>query len=162
MDTPAPPEATLTSTDRPDPTMNELSAALAGNSKPSSFLSAEKLHLAFLNRLPDRYQVGRRRTRSKSKRLHPGAPDITSLQTSFSVGDGVRDLQKHHWRTSDWQYVFLLALSLFSLSVAPSAPALKFFALCGAGWLLLMPATRQFFLPSLTIWIWLLYFFCSR
>jgi hypothetical protein len=25
-----------------------------------------------------------------------------------------------------------------------------------------MPATRQFFLPSVTIWTWLLYFFCSR
>ncbi|KAG8407492.1 Phosphatidylinositol:ceramide phosphoinositol transferase (IPC synthase) [Metarhizium acridum] len=25
-----------------------------------------------------------------------------------------------------------------------------------------MPATRQFFLPAVTIWVWLVYFFCSR
>jgi hypothetical protein len=141
--------------------MNDLSAALAGKSK-APFLSAETLHLAFMNRLPDRYQVGRRRTRSKSKHIHPGAPDITSLQTSFNLWDGIRDLQKHNWRTTDWQYVSLAGLILFSFYVAPEAPALKFFGFMGGLWLLLMPATRQFFKPSLPIWTWLIYFFCSR
>lgn len=76
--------------------------------------------------------------------------------------DGVRDLQKHHFKFSDIQYVFLACLTLFSLYVAPPAPGIKLLALMGAVWVLLMPATRQFFLPSSMIWIWLVYFFCSR
>jgi hypothetical protein len=32
----------------------------------------------------------------------------------------------------------------------------------GALLIFLMPVTRQFFFPALTIWVWLLYFFCSR
>ncbi|KZZ94410.1 aureobasidin resistance protein Aur1 [Moelleriella libera RCEF 2490] len=126
-------------------------------------LWTENLTIAFLNRLPNRYHVGRRRrARSKSKTIHPGAEDITSLRTSFSFWDGLRDLQKHKWRPSDVQYIFLAGLTLFSLSIAPSAPALKLFAFIAASWILLMPATRQFFLPSVTIWVWLVYFFCSR
>jgi hypothetical protein len=125
-------------------------------------LWTENLTIAFLNRLPNRYHVGRRRARSKSKTTHPGAEDITSLRTSFSFWDGLRDLQRHKWRATDVQYVFLAGLALFSLWIAPPAPALKFFALVGASWIFLMPATRQFFLPAVTIWVWLVYFFCSR
>ncbi|KAG6242489.1 hypothetical protein E4U24_005703 [Claviceps purpurea] len=125
-------------------------------------LWTENLTIAFLNRLPNRYHVGRRRPRSKSKTTHPGAPDITTLRTSFSFSHGLRDLQKHRWKLSDLQYVALAGLTLFSLWIAPPAPAVKFFALLAASWILLMPATRQFFLPSVTIWVWLVYFFCSR
>lgn len=125
-------------------------------------LWTENLTIAFLNRLPNRYHVGRRRPRSKSKTTHPGAPDITTLRTSFSLSHGLRDLQKHRWKLSDLQYVALAGLTLFSLWIAPPAPAVKFFALLAASWILLMPATRQFFLPSVTIWVWLVYFFCSR
>lgn len=125
-------------------------------------LWTENLTIAFLNHLPDRYHVGRRRARSKSKATHPGAEDVTTLRTSFNISDGLRDLQKRKWKPSDLQYVFLAGLTLFSLWIAPPAPALKFFALLAASWILLMPATRQFFMPSVTIWVWLVYFFCSR
>ncbi|EFY89240.1 aureobasidin-resistance protein, putative [Metarhizium acridum CQMa 102] len=125
-------------------------------------LWTENLTIAFLNRLPNRYHVGRRRARSKSKIIHPGAEDITALRTSFNFWDGLRDLQRHRWRASDLQYVFLIGLTLFSLWIAPPAPALKFFALVAVSWIFLMPATRQFFLPAVTIWVWLVYFFCSR
>ncbi|GAB0134650.1 hypothetical protein EsDP_00003012 [Epichloe bromicola] len=125
-------------------------------------LWTENLTIAFLNHLPDRYHVGRRRARSKSKTTHPGAEDVTTLRTSFNISDGLRDLQKRKWKPSDLQYVFLAGLTLFSLWIAPPAPALKFFALLAASWILLMPATRQFFMPSVTIWVWLVYFFCSR
>ncbi|KID98234.1 aureobasidin resistance protein Aur1, partial [Metarhizium majus ARSEF 297] len=125
-------------------------------------LWTENLTIAFLNRLPNRYHVGRRRARSKSKAMHPGAEDITSLRTSFNFWDGLRDLQRHRWRASDLQYIFLIGLTLFSLWIAPPAPALKFFALVAVSWIFLMPATRQFFLPAVTIWVWLVYFFCSR
>lgn len=142
--------------------MNDLPAALSGKSGKLPGLWTENLSLALLNRLPNKYRVGRRRARSKSKHLHPGVEDITSLQTSFNLWDGIRDLQKRKYRTSDLQYVFLLCLTLFSLWIAPSAPGIKFFALLASAWVLLMPATRQFFLPSSVIWIWLVYFFCSR
>ncbi|QLI68402.1 Inositol phosphorylceramide synthase catalytic subunit aur1 [Metarhizium brunneum] len=125
-------------------------------------LWTENLTIAFLNRLPNRYHVGRRRARSKSKTMHPGAEDITVLRTSFNFWDGLRDLQRHRWRASDLQYIFLIGLTLFSLWIAPPAPALKFFALVAVSWIFLMPATRQFFLPAVTIWVWLVYFFCSR
>ncbi|KID92418.1 aureobasidin resistance protein Aur1 [Metarhizium guizhouense ARSEF 977] len=125
-------------------------------------LWTENLTIAFLNRLPNRYHVGRRRARSKSKTMHPGAEDITALRTSFNFWDGLRDLQRHRWRASDLQYIFLIGLTLFSLWIAPPAPALKFFALVAVSWIFLMPATRQFFLPAVTIWVWLVYFFCSR
>lgn len=131
-----------------------------GSGKPKlPALLTEHVNLAFLNRLPARYV--RRRPRAKSNTTHRGE-DITSLQNSFNFWDGLRDLQKHQWRLADLQYVVLAGLTLFSLYMAPPAPALKLFALMGAAWVLLMPATRQFFLPSLPIWVWLLYFFTSR
>jgi hypothetical protein len=141
--------------------MKDFTGSLPGKPKLPALLT-ENLNLAFLNRLPSRYHHGRRRGRSKSKVRDPNAEDITSLDTSFNFWDGIRDLQNHNFTSSDLQYVFLAGLTLFSLYIAPSAPALKFFALAGSVWLLLMPATRQIFLPSSMIWIWLVYFFCSR
>ncbi|KAL2674997.1 hypothetical protein Neosp_011177 [[Neocosmospora] mangrovei] len=120
----------------------------------------DHLNLPFMNTaVPQRYRIGRRRTKSKSG---PGNEEITGLKTSFNAWDGVRDFQKHKWATSDLQYVFLALLVLFCLWIAPPAPGVKLLAVVGSVWLMLMPATRQFFLPSSMIWIWLLYFFCSR
>lgn len=145
--------------------MSELPGPVPGNPKSNStlpFLLTENLNAVILNHLPARYQTGRRRSKSKSKVLPPGVEDLTSLKTSFSLWDGVRELQRHRWQTSDLQYAVLAFLALFSLWIAPSAPMIKTFALLGSAWLLLMPATGQFFRPSMMIWIWLLYFFCSR
>ena len=141
--------------------MKELPGSVPGKPVLPS-LWTENLTLAVLSRLPNRYQVGRRRGRAKSGAARHDVPEVTSLQTSFNLWDGIRDLQKHKWHLVDLQYVFLTGLTLFSLSIAPEAPALKLFALLGVVWLMLMPATRQFFLPSATIWVWLVYFFCSR
>lgn len=142
--------------------MNDL-AGLSGSGKPKlQLLWPEHLNLPFLNAIPHRYRIGRRRSKSKSRSMHRGSEDITSLQTSFNAWDGVRDLQNHKYRVSDLQYVFLICLNLFSLSIAPPAPGVKLLAILGSAWLLLMPATRQFFKPSAVIWSWLLYFFCSR
>lgn len=140
--------------------MNDLSATLSGKPK-LQLLWPEHLNLPFLNTIPHRYGIGRRRSKSKS-RVHPGVDDITTLKTSFNAWDGLRDLQKHKWCTSDLQYLFLALLALFSLWVAPPAPGVKTLAVLLSVWVISMPATRQFFLPSSMIWIWLLYFFCSR
>lgn len=142
--------------------MNDLPAAFSGGKSKLPFIWTENLSLALLNRIPTRYRVGRRRSRSKSKHLHPGVEDITTLKTSFNLWDGIRELQHHKFRTTDLQYVFVAAIALFSLSISPSAPGIKFMAVMASLWVLLMPATRQFFLPSAVIWVWLLYFFSSR
>ncbi|UNI17875.1 Phosphatidylinositol:ceramide phosphoinositol transferase (IPC synthase) [Purpureocillium takamizusanense] len=141
--------------------MKDLPGSLPGKPVLPS-LWTENLTLAVLNRLPNRYHVGRRRMRAKSNTARNGMPDITTLETSFSFWDGIRDLQKHKFKPTDLQYIFVAGLTLFMLWISPSAPTLKFFALVASVWVLLMPATRQFFLPSVTIWVWLLYFFCSR
>lgn len=140
--------------------MNDFTATLSGKPK-LQLLWPEHVNLPFLNTLPHRYRIGRRRSKSKS-RMRPGEEDITTLKTSFNAWDGLRDFQRHKWRTSDLQYVFLALLGLFCLWVAPPAPGVKTLAVVGSVWVLLMPATRQFFLPSSMIWVWLLYFFCSR
>ncbi|KOS17900.1 Inositol phosphorylceramide synthase catalytic subunit aur1 [Escovopsis weberi] len=137
--------------------MKDFSSPTTGKPKLPALLT-EHVNLAFLNRLPNR----RRRPRAKSNTTRRGAEDITSLQTSFSFWDGVRDLQRHQFKPTDLQYAFLVGLTLFSLWIAPPAPALKMLALIAAAWLLFLPATRQFFLPSAPIWVWLVYFFCSR
>lgn len=126
------------------------------------FLLTENLNAAIFSRLPSRYHTGRPRSKSKTKLLAPGVEELISLKTSFSVWDGLSEIQKHNWRLSDVQYFFLAGLTLFSLYIAPSAPTVKLLAVVGSVWLLLMPATGQFFRPSATIWIWLVYFFCSR
>lgn len=139
-------------------TMNDF-PTLSGKPK-LQLLWPDQLNLPFMNTaVPQRYRIGRRRTKSKSG---PGNEEITALKTSFNAWDGVRDFQKHKWATSDLQYVFLGLLALFCLWIAPPAPGVKLLAVVGSVWLMLMPATRQFFLPSSMIWIWLLYFFCSR
>ncbi|KAK5995659.1 Inositol phosphorylceramide synthase catalytic subunit aur1 [Cladobotryum mycophilum] len=137
--------------------MKDFTTPSSGKPKLPALLT-EHVNLAFLNRLPNR----RRRPRAKSNTTRRGAEDITSLQTSFNFWDGLRDLQKHQFKVTDIQYAILAGLSLFSLWIAPPAPALKLLAIIAGLWVLLMPATRQFFLPSAPIWVWLLYFFCSR
>lgn len=140
--------------------MNDFTGSLSGKSK-LQLLWPEHLNLPFLNTIPHRYRIGRRRSKSKS-RAHPGVDDITTLKSSFNAWDGIRDLQSHKWRTSDLQYAFITLVALFSLWIAPPAPGLKTLAVMASVWVSLMPATRQFFLPSAVIWCWLLYFFCSR
>lgn len=140
--------------------MKDFASPFSGKPQLPALLT-ENLNLAFLNRLPTRHHTGRGRRRANSKPVAMNE-ELTSLYTSFNMWDGIRDLQKHRWEASDLQYFFLAGLSLFSLWIAPSAPGIKFMAILGTIWLTLMPATRQFFLPSSMIWVWLLYFFCSR
>ena len=89
--------------------------------------------------------------------------DVTALQTSFSVTDGLQQLRRRKWSLSDVQYILLAALTIGSLwIVEPAAPFIKTAAFLGFMLLLAMPATNQFFLPSWPIWAYLLYFFSSR
>lgn len=103
--------------------------------------------------------------RELSQKLSPlvTEDDVTAIQTSFSVTDGLRQLRTRKWSLSDLQYVFLAAMTIGSLwIIEPAAPFLKTLAFLGFVLLLSTPATNQFFLPSWPIWAYLLFFFSSR
>ena len=122
----------------------------------------KNLSFARLKRSSSKQHDTRLHNRSKSKKTRSEIVDITTLQTSLSFREGVRELRQHNFQPSDLQYLILAVLTLFSLWIAPSAPFTKTFSILAGLWLLFVPATRQFFKPSLPIWVWLLYFFCSR
>ncbi|KAF3763662.1 hypothetical protein M406DRAFT_347205 [Cryphonectria parasitica EP155] len=133
-----------------------------------------KLHIPHLQwpgalkiKIPERYRSGggdSRRSRSrKPRRKHHDEPtSLTRMQTSFNPMDGVRAIQRHRWGWLDIQYPALAGFMLFSLIIAPMPILVKIAIPLVSVFVCLMPATRQFFLPSMPIWIYLLYFFCSR
>lgn len=122
------------------------------------------LSLARFNPIPQSLRPSRRRPRQKSGASStPARPDhVAALKTSFNPADGLRALQRHRWNVYDLQYVVLLVALVFSFWIAPIPTLIKMGSVAVYTLLVLMPATRQFFLPSLPIWMYLLYFFCSR
>ncbi|KAI1385923.1 PAP2-domain-containing protein [Hypoxylon trugodes] len=131
----------------------------------------ERLSPSKLNSIPGRYNLPRMFSRSsKSTKTTPKqmrepmtTKSIAALQTSFKITDSFQQLRTRKWSVFDVQYVVLAGLTLTSIwIIEPSAPFIKTAAALGYLSLLLMPATRQFFLPSWPIWTYLLYFFSSR
>jgi len=128
------------------------------------------LKLSALNPIPRRYRPGRQRSRQKLREDDPTdyndgdvrSERVTRLQTSFNPLITLRVLRRHRWTLLDLQYPVLAGFILFSLCITPPAPLIKTLGVLGLILVLLMPITRQFFLPSLPIWTYLLYFFCSR
>jgi hypothetical protein len=105
----------------------------------------------------------RRKIRSKLRsRLSPTS-SISSLQTSFSPVDTLRSLQSHRWTPYDFQYLLLLIVGIFSLSMievpGPLAKTAVFTLLLFS---LLLPITRQFFLPFLPVAGWLVFFYACQ
>ncbi|KAH8880389.1 PAP2-domain-containing protein [Thozetella sp. PMI_491] len=88
--------------------------------------------------------------------------DITRLKTSFNVTESIRKLRRRKWQLYDVQHAVVFAYVVFSLALIPASILPKLGALAALALLLLMPVTQQFFLPSLPIWTYLLYFFSSR
>jgi hypothetical protein len=122
--------------------------------------------LAQLNPIPHKFRPGRKlRLRLRphgSSRSRDPSDDVTRLQTSFDVRRSLRALRTRRWSLWDLQYLVTFGYILFSLAILPSAPLLKAGVLAALAVILLMPITQQFFLPSLPIWTYLLYFFSSR
>ena len=88
--------------------------------------------------------------------------DITALKISFDFFETLGRIQHHQWSAYDLQYLLLLGIAIFSLSLAEMPLALKL-GLCGLVTVLfLLPITNQFFWPGAAIWTYLLYFFTSR
>lgn len=110
--------------------------------------------------LPHRLRRKLRSTRSKlASRTSPAAPGLTSLQTSLHPADTLRALRLHQWSFYDGQYLLMVIFAVFSLAVmqhpGPMTKTLIAALLLTA---LVIPITRQFFLPVLPIFTWLVFF----
>ncbi|KAI9822112.1 MAG: Aureobasidin resistance protein Aur1 [Thelocarpon impressellum] len=105
----------------------------------------------------------RRKIRSRLRsRLSP-ASSLSSLQTSLSPADTLRSLRAHRWSYYDGQYLLLVILGVFSLCVIESpGPIFKTFVASLLMASLLVPVTRQFFLPFLPIASWLVLFYACQ
>lgn len=117
-------------------------------------------------KIPHTFRPGSSGKRSRSKKprkqYYDESSSITGLQTSFNPMDGVRTIRRHRWHWLDIQYPALAGFMILSLVIAPMPIFIKIAAPLLSILVCLMPATRQFFLPSMPIWIYLLYFFSSR
>lgn len=105
----------------------------------------------------------RRKIRSKLRSRISPTSSISSLQTSFSPADTLRSLQSHRWTLYDFQYLLLLIVGIFSLSVIEApGPLAKTAVFTMLLFSLLLPVTRQFFLPFLPIAGWLVFFYACQ
>lgn len=112
------------------------------------------------NPIPRRY---RRRLRSKFRSSQSPASSITALETSFNPKDTLRALRHHKWSVYDGHYLILILIAIFSLSISQApGPMMKTGAASLLILALLVPITRQFFLPVLPTLTWLLFFFNAR
>ena len=102
----------------------------------------------------------RRRLRSKIRNRQSPSSSLASLQTSYSPADTLRALRAHRWSAYDGQYLILIVLGIFSLCIIPSpGPLVKTAFATFIITALVLPVTRQFLLPSLAIWMWLIFFY---
>lgn len=102
----------------------------------------------------------RRKLRSKIRSRQTPASSLTSLKTSYSPSDTIRDLTQHRWSFYDGQYLILIILGIFSLCIIPSTGPIVKTAFCTLIiTALILPVSRQFLLPSLPIWSWLIFFY---
>ena len=105
----------------------------------------------------------RRKIRSKLRNRQSPASSLSSLQTSFSPFDTLKSLQGHRWTIYDGQYLLLAFVGIFALCVIEVPGPL---AKAGIATLLLtslvLPITRQFFLPFIPIAAYLILFYSAR
>ncbi|MCJ1338525.1 Aureobasidin resistance protein Aur1 [Bachmanniomyces sp. S44760] len=102
----------------------------------------------------------RRKLRSRIRSRQSPSSAITSVQTSFRPSDTLRSLRAHKWSYYDAQYLLLILLGIFSFSIIQSPGPLTKTAVGSLILVsLLLPITRQFFLPFLPIAGWLIFFF---
>ncbi|KAI4109262.1 MAG: hypothetical protein L6R37_000693 [Teloschistes peruensis] len=112
---------------------------------------------SFPHLLPHRI---RRRLRSKIRSRQSPSTSLASLETSFSPADTLRSLRAHRWSWYDGQYLILAILGIFSLCIIASpGPLFKTAVSTLVILALILPITRQFFLPFLFIATWLVFFY---
>ena len=102
----------------------------------------------------------RRKLRSKVRSRQSPSTTLSHLNTSYSPADTIESLRLHRWSFFDGQYLILIILAIFSLCIIPSpGPLVKTALSTLIITALILPVTRQFLLPSLPIWSWLVFFY---
>ena len=102
----------------------------------------------------------RRKLRSKVRSRQSPSISLGHLDTSYSPADTIDALRQHRWSFYDGQYLILIILGIFSLCIIPSpGPLVKTALATLIITALILPVTRQFLLPSLPIWSWLVFFY---
>ena len=109
--------------------------------------------------LPHRIRRKFRSTRSKLRSRVTPTSSITSLETSFDPSHTLRALRTHQWSFYDGQYLVLAFFGIFTLCVEQSlGPLTKTAVATLLMTSLIIPVTRQFFLPLLPVLTWLTFF----
>lgn len=102
----------------------------------------------------------RRKLRSKIRSRQSPSSSLAALQTSWSPADTLQSLREHRWSYYDGQYLLLLIVAIFSLCmIASPGPLIKTAISTLFLIALILPITRQFFLPFASIAGWLVFFY---
>lgn len=105
----------------------------------------------------------KRKLHSRIRQGQSPASNLAKLQTSFDPADTLRSLRAHRWSIYDAQYLVLIIVGIFALSVieepGPLAKTSLATLLMAS---LIIPITRQFFLPFLPALTWLVLFYACR
>lgn len=113
--------------------------------------------------VPHRIRRKFRSTRSKISSRQTPSSSISALQTSFNPADTLETLRNHQWSVYDGQYILLAFFGIFSLCVIQApGPMIKMAIATLLMLSLLIPITRQFFLPFLPIAAWLVFFYSCQ
>ena len=105
----------------------------------------------------------RRKFASRMRSGQSPTSNLATLQTSYDPADTIRALRAHRWSYWDGQYLFLVILGIFCLSIIETPGAIiKTLISTLLITSLILPITRQFFLPFLPIVGWLVLFYACR
>ena len=113
--------------------------------------------------IPLRVRRKWRATRTRIRTSAATTNSISTLQTSFSPADTIKSLQQHQWSLYDAQYLFLVLLGIFCLSIMEFPGAIvKTLAATLLLFSLLVPVTRQFFFACVPLFGWLILFYSCK
>lgn len=140
--------------------------SLGGDDSTSRAVTMPRLPFSLPNlpiHIPHRIRRRFRSTRSKIRSRQTPTSSIASVETSFNPADTIRSLRTHQWSYYDAQYLFLAVLGIFSLCMIQSpGPLFKTLVATALMTSLVIPITRQFFLPFLPIAGWLILFYACQ
>ena len=105
----------------------------------------------------------RRKIRSRFRSGQSPASSLSQLQTSWDPADTLKALRSHHWSYYDAQYLLIAVVGLFCFSIIENpGPLPKSLIATLLITSLVIPITRQFFLPFLPIITYLVLFYSAR
>lgn len=105
----------------------------------------------------------RRKLRSRIHSRRSPASSLTSLESSLDPTNTIHALRQHPWSLYDAQYFLLLTLGVCALCIIETyGPLFKTAFVAAVVTVLMVPVTRQFFLPFMPVATWLVFFYSCR